>query len=525
MSRWLSIGLVALVLLPTMAWAAGYSGVIQSLSADGTRVTIKLPSKDQEKSFSLGKTTTLTLDGKPAIPEQLQVGQGISIFTDAQDKIVTKAIARTVVAAKPAIEKPEDEPTPKPTGKVTRKTTGKSPRDNDGDATVPGDWPQYRGPQRDNISTETGLLDKWPPGGPALVWQIDGLGEGYSSVSLFGGTIFTMGTRGSEELLIALNRTDGSVKWTRRTGSVRGDGQGGGPRGTPTVDSDRVYALGANGDLVCANVDTGEVVWELNILKEFDGGNITWGISESVLIDGDRLICTPGGKAATVAALNKFTGKTIWKSVVDGTPQASYASPIAIDVGGVRQYVNYVHTAVIGVRATDGQPLWGNGASANGTANCSAPVAVGNYVFTASGYGTGGALFQLASQNNQTRAEVLYRTNKMKNHHGGMVIHNNSLYGFDEQILTCLDLKTGNVTWQDRSVGKGSLTMADGKLILRSEGGPLALATVTTKGYQELGRFDQPDRSGRPAWSHPVVAGGKLHLRDWDKLLVYDLKP
>ncbi len=525
MSRRITTLLIALVLIPSMTWAASYSGIIQSLSADGTRVTVKIPSKNLEKSFTLGKTSTLTLDGKAAKPDQLQVGQGISIFTDTADRLVTKAIARTVVAAKPAADNPPDESPLKPVTKATRKPTGKTPRDNDGDSVAPGDWPQYRGPQRDNISTETGLLDKWPQGGPALVWQIDGLGEGYSSLSLVGGTIFTMGTRGGDEFMIALNRNDGSVKWTRRTGSVRGDGQGGGPRGTPTVDSDRVYALGANGDLVCANVDTGEVVWELNILREFDGGNITWGISESVLIDGDRLICTPGGKAATVVALNKFTGKTIWKSVVEGTPQASYASPIAVDVGGVRQYVNFVHTAVIGVRATDGQPLWGNGASANGTANCSAPVADGPYVFTASGYGTGGALFQLATQGNQTRAEVKYRTNKMKNHHGGMVLHNGYLYGFDEQVLTCLDLRTGNPAWQDRSVGKGSLTVADGKLILRSEGGPLALATMTPKGYQELGRFDQPDRSNRPAWSHPVVAGGKLYLRDWDKLLVYELKP
>lgn len=498
--------------------AAIYSGTVEAVGENGQSLKVKLTSKQMSKVFVLTPSTPITLDGKKAEVKSLEVGQLVSVFTDSQDRRVTKINARMAVA-----EPSETPATPK---EERTKPAAKSKKDDDGLTTsAAGDWPQYRGPNRDNISLETGLLDQWPTGGPRLLYSHDGYGEGYSSVAIVGDTIFTLGTQGDTEVLFALQRDNGDVKWTRRMGQSRGDGQGGGPRGTPTVDADRVYALGANGDLVCANVDTGEVVWQLNILQEFGGNNITWGISESILIDDDRLICTPGGRAATMVALNKFTGKPVWRSNIEGSPMAAYSSPIAINVGGVRQYVNFVHTGVVGVRASDGQPLWGQNASANGTANCSSPVYSDGYVFTASGYGTGGALFQLASnRNNQTSAELKYATKQMKNHHGGMVLKDGYLYGFDEQILTCLDLRSGKPAWQDRSVGKGSLVMADGKLFLRSEGGPLALAAATPQGYRELGRFDQPERSGRPAWAHPVVAGGKLYIRDWDKLFVFDVK-
>jgi outer membrane protein assembly factor BamB len=283
--------------------------------------------------------------------------------------------------------------------------------------------------------------------------------------------------------------------------------------------------LGANGDLVCARIADGSVVWSDNILQTYQGNNIVWGISESVLIDGNQLICTPGGQAATVVALDKRTGKPIWRSLVQGAPQAGYSSPIVVTVGNVRQYVNFVHTGVVGIRANDGTPLWGQRASANDTANCSAPLATADVVFTASGYGTGAALFRLAGRGNQVASEVVYTTKEMKNHHGGMVLLDGYVYGFDEAILTCLDLRTGKPAWQNRSVGKGSVTYADGKLYLRSEEGPVALAAATPEGYRELGRFTPPNRTGRPAWAHPVIAGGRLYIRDQDTLAVFHLKP
>jgi len=394
----------------------------------------------------------------------------------------------------------------------------------DGPREVAVNWPQYRGPHRDDISAEKGLLQQWPTGGPKLVFQSDGLGEGYSSVSVVDDTIFTMGTIDKEEHLFALARDGGAKKWSVHTGQNRNDGMGNGPRCTPTVDGDRVYALGANGDLVCVKAESGDVVWKTNILKEFNGNNIAWGISESVLIDGEKLICTPGGRNATFAALDKLTGQTVWMSQVQGNPPAAYSSIIAIDVGGVRQYVNFVHNGVVGVRASDGEMLWRQSESANGTANCSSPLYADGFVFTASNYGVGGACFELTTADGKTSSRLVYETKHMKNHHGGMVLLDGYIYGFDDGVLTCLELKTGKQAWQNRSVGKGSLTCADGHLYLRSENGPIALAIATPKEYTEKGRFEQPGRSGRPAWAHPVVAGGRLYIRDQDKMLVYDVQ-
>lgn len=508
-------GLAAIAMLAATlpaVFAAVYSGKVEAVSDDGKQLIIKLASKDETKSFALTSTTQLTVDGKKAKPEDILAGQTVVVITDGKDRQATKVTLRTVK---------EGEPAAKPAApKAAQKSAKKSATVVRSAEAAPGDWPQHRGPNRDNISTEKGLLARWPDGGPSLAFRRTGLGEGYSSVAVVGGVIYTLGTRDDDEYLFALSPDSDSPKWATKTGRKRNDGTGNGPRGTPTVDGEHVYALGANGDLVCAAKDSGDVVWKLNILQEFGGDNITWGISESVLIDGDRLICTPGGKAATMVALDKLTGKPIWGAKVPGAPQAAYSSVIAVDVGGVRQYVNYVHTGVVGVRANNGTPLWGNPASANGTANCSTPVAANGFVFTASGYGTGGALFRLGG----SQAEVVYTTREMKNHHGGMVALDGKLYGFDEAVLTCLDLQSGKVVWQNRSVGKGSLTYADGQLYLRSENGPVALAAASPKGYDENGRFEPPDRSGKPSWSHPVVAGGKLYLRDQDTLLVYDIK-
>ncbi|MBI1347655.1 PQQ-binding-like beta-propeller repeat protein [bacterium] len=497
--------------------AAIYSGEIEAVSTGTRTITIRIASQDKSMTFQLGPTGRVQSGTKAIQLDVVKVGQIATVTTGSDAKVATKISVRdpkpAEAASKPAIKPTRTEPMPE-------KSTVSSNVE-----VVIGDWPQYRGANRDNISLEKGLLTSWPSNGPKVAWEQSGFGEGYSSVSIVGDTIFTLGTQSGQETLFALNRDGGQQKWSISTGRVFQDGgQGNGPRGTPTVDGDRVYALGAHGDLVCAKVADGDVLWRLNILETFQGNNIVWGISESVLIDGEKLICTPGGKAATMVALDKMTGRPIWRAMIPGAPQAGYSSPIAIDVGNVRQYVNFVHTGVVSVRATDGNPLWGQQASANDTANCSSPVAMENLVFTASGYGTGGALFRLASRSNATQSEVVYTTKEMKNHHGGMVLLDGYVYGFDEGILTCLDLKTGKPAWQNRSVGKGSLTYADGRLYLRSEGGPLALCAASPEGYEELGRFDPPNRSNRAAWAHPVVAGGKLYIRDQDTLTVFDVK-
>jgi len=517
--------------LPLVASAAEtVSGSVVSVDAQGGRIVIKDKSKMTNRSFQVPKNTQISLDGKTALLNRVEAGQSVTVFFtgNVASRLIVRAEKKDEGSAVSA--KPMPMPTPKSEPKVASipktpvrpaTTTKSAPA---ATANTGTSWSQFRGPLRDNISRETGLLKQWPEDGPQSGWSVSGIGEGYSSVSISDGKVFTMGNIGDDEMVIALDLASGDKLWSTRSGRAYREGQGNGPRGTPTVDADRVYALGANGDLVCLDTATGNRRWHLNILSEFAANNIVWGISESVLIDGERLICTPGGRDATMVALNKMTGKLMWRSQVPSSPQAAYSSAIAIEVGGVRQYVNFTHGGVVGVRASDGAPMWGQRESSNGTANCSSAIFENNSIFTASGYGTGGALFRLTSRGGQTVSEMAYSTREMKNHHGGMVALDGYLYGCDEAVLTCLELRTGKVAWQNRSVGKGSLTMADGRLYVRSEQGPIALVEVNSQQYIEHGRFQQPQRSGRPSWSHPVVAEGKLFLRDMDRLLTYQVQ-
>lgn len=386
------------------------------------------------------------------------------------------------------------------------------------------DWPQFLGPARDNHSPDTGLLSQWPEGGPQLVKTIEGLGIGFSNMAIVDGTLYTMGNRGEREYVMAFNLDSGEKVWEFDNASAYHNGYGDGPRSTPTVDGDLLYALGGQGDLVCLERKSGTKVWQKNIVKEFHSGVPGWGICESVLIDGEKLICTPGGKDATMVALDKKTGSTIWTAAVPENDRPAYASPIEIQVGPVRQFVQFTARGTIGVRAADGKFLWRDDSSANGTANCCAPAAEGNMVVTSSGYGKGATMVELTSSGDQTTAKFEWHTNDLKIHHGGMVLLDGHIYGSNEGVLTCLELKTGAVKWQNRSVGKGSVTYADGKVVLRSEAGPVALLEASPAEYKELGRFDQPQRSKARAWTYPVVIGGKLYLRDQDILLVYSIK-
>lgn len=384
-------------------------------------------------------------------------------------------------------------------------------------------WNQFGGPRRDNRSTDTGLLDSWPEEGPELVGTAEDLGIGYSSPAFAAGRVLTMGSRGDDEFVICLDAESLAEKWSTRIGRTRGDGMGGGPRGTPTIDGDRVYALGASGDLACLALDDGRALWSGNVLQVFGGETIVWGMSESPLIDGDRVVVTPGGKEATMVALDKRTGRPVWRALVPGAPQAAYSSIVTVETGGVRQYVNFVHSGLVGIRAADGTVLWGDDSAANATANCSAPLAWKQGVFAASGYGAGGALLALAGGRQGVRATPLWKTKEMKNHHGGMVIDRDHLYGCDEGLLTCIELATGRVTWQHRSVGKGAVVWADGKLVVRSEEGPVALVEATPRAYVERGRFTPEHTSDRPAWPHPVISGGRLWLRDQERMDVYEI--
>lgn len=383
-------------------------------------------------------------------------------------------------------------------------------------------WPQWRGPQRTGISTETGLLQLWPESGPPLQWQIPGIGEGYSSVSIADDRIFTMGNIGSDEYVFALDLTTGQMLWRTRNGNGYTNGAGDGPRSTPTIDQERVYALGARGDLSCLRVQDGSMIWTRNILNDFQGGNISWGICESVLIDHHRLIVTPGGKNACIVAVDKQTGETLWQ-----TPGLSdrpgYASPISVQVGSVKQYVTFTSQGLVGVSAQDGRFLWRYDRAANGTANVSTPIFHNGNVFSSSGYGTGCGLVNLSVSGTRIKAEEVYFNRNMQNHHGDVLLFEGHIYGFSGSVLTCLEFQTGAIAWQHRSVGKGSLVYADGHLYCLSENGVIGLVNATPDGYRETGRFRLPERSAWNTWAHPVVAGGRLYIRDKDTLWCYDV--
>jgi outer membrane protein assembly factor BamB len=387
------------------------------------------------------------------------------------------------------------------------------------------DWPNFNGPRRDNKSSESGLLPSWPDGGPKLAWMSRGMGVGYSSVSVVKGVVYTMGNKGTTEAIIALDAGTGEKIWSTPFCWAARLSAGDGPRSTPSVSDGAVYGLGGYGDLVCLDANSGAIRWQKNILTEFGGQNLTWGICESVLVDGDRLICTPGGDKASLVALDRQTGAVLWKSLLPDKDRASYASAVIAELGGIRQYVQLTGSGTVGVRADTGEFLWRENSAANGTANCSSPLVAGDFVFSSSNYGTGGALVKLAASGSTVKAELVYHTHDMSVHHGDMVIVDGLLYGSsDPGVLTCLELSAGKVKWRSRTPGKGSITYADGRLYVRAETGTVALVEATGAGYRELGRIEQPNRSGSSAWSHPVVAAGKLFLRDQDLLLCYDLR-
>jgi outer membrane protein assembly factor BamB len=583
----------------------------------------------------------------------------------------------------------------------------------------PDDYPQWRGPNRDGISADKGLLKEWPEGGPPIAWQVDHVGVGYSSIAIKDGLIVTMGDLGGVEHVIALRAKDGSRVWAvqpepmsaalaervdreftkidrnedgkvdevealaglgwdfykhdrgadqlgdiaARAGRVfaaldadgdgrltyaeagnqlrdqfgridtadqskaaelaqsraaeliaaadadndgkvsrkesrtnyldrifsraderdpqsrKGDdlltreevaayftkreagqdgvltaqevadyyrqnvtsgdgflsrdelqgiyggyrnGMGDGPRGTPTIDGDRVYAEGGNGDVTCLDLQTGKTIWHVSLTGDLGGGRPGWGYSESPLVVGDLVIVTPGGKQGTLAALHKMTGNVIWQSD-QNTEAAHYSSPIVAEIGGVKQIVQFARQTAFGVTLDDGKLLWQYSGANNGTANCCTPIVDQDHVFVASAYGTGGGLAKISSDGGAQTAEEVYFEKKMAIHHGGIVKIGDYLYSNGGGTLICINFLSGDIAWQDRSVGKGSLVAADGMLYVLSEKQELALVEATPEEYREHGRIKM-ESQGRPSWAHPVVAGGRLYVRDQQMLTAYELR-
>lgn len=585
------------------------------------------------------------------------------------------------------------------------------------------DWPQWRGPNADGVSLETGLLKEWPEGGPRVLWQVDSVGVGYSSIAVKEGRIYTLGDLDGVEHILCLNVRDGQLIWAKQPGpleqllaervenefkqfdknqdgrvdefeglsrfgwdfikydrpvadadvpaialrridsllekidanadgnlafdegspffrdtfdrmdtedkttdaaalaakrtetyfkdldtdgdqkltrkeiqrtaldrhfgridqrdpatskgddvltpdevkqalekheagrdgvltkqevldyyvrnNVAGDGElsvdelraafggyrngmGDGPRSTPTVDTDRIYVEGGNGDVACMAADDGQTIWYVNLSKDFGGGTPGWGYSESPLVVGDLVIVTPGGKKGTIAALDKMTGTVIWQSssVTEG---AHYSTPVVATINGVEQIVQFGNQSVFGVSLTDGTQLWSYKAPANGTANCCTPIIEDNLVFASSAYGTGGGLVKVNNADGTQQAEEVYFERKFQCHHGGIVKIGDYMYSNAGGTLTCMNFKTGEIAWQARSSGKGSLIAADGMLYLLGEGHEVALAEATPDEYREHGKF-KLQAHGRPAWAHPVIADGVLYIRDQESLTAYDIR-
>jgi outer membrane protein assembly factor BamB len=399
------------------------------------------------------------------------------------------------------------------------------------------DWPQWRGPNRDGRSAEQGLLKAWPKAGPPVAWKATGLGRGLSSVSVVGGRVFTMGDRAGAQHVIALSATDGKTLWATKVGPTH-DEEYGGPRSTPTVDGALVYAIGTDGDLVCLEAATGKERWRKSLARDFGGQMMSmWKFSESPLVDGNRLVFTPGSRDAALVAVDKTTGKEIWRAALpslgsQGKDGAGYSSIVVSEAAGVRQYVQLLGRGLVGVRATDGKFLWGYNRVANSVANISTPLVRGDYVFASTGYGTGSALVQLSRSGDGVAAREVYflGASTLQNHHGGLVLVGDHVYGGQGQsrgLPVCVELTTGKVAWGGniRNAGEGSagVTYADGNLYFRYQNGLMMLIEASPGAYKENGSFMIPGVQD-PSWPHPVVSGGRLYLREQDALYAYDVK-
>lgn len=421
-------------------------------------------------------------------------------------------------------------------------------------AATPTGWWGWRGPDRTAKSPDTGLLEEWPEGGPPLVWQAEGLGNGFSSVAVTGGVIYTLGDdfvegegeelEGGDEYAIALDAEDGTQLWRTRVGAAWAESSlFPGSRSTPSVVGNAVVVLASDGTLSRLDAETGAIEWSRDLGADFSAevapasAGVHWTYSESPLIDGDRVVVSPGVPGAALVALQLADGSEIWRAEVSdlgeiGADGAGYSSIRISNGGGVRQYVQLIGKGLVGVRAEDGQFLWGYNRVANDVANIPTPLIDGDFVFASTGYGTGAALLELAPTDDggvSAREVYFLEGETFQNHHGGMVLHEGVVYagtGHNRGFPIAVEMATGDILWgPERNEGRGSaaIAFADGKLYLRYQtGGRMILMDASPEGYVERGTFEIPDVND-PSWSHPVILDGRLYLREQDRIYVYDV--
>ena len=385
-------------------------------------------------------------------------------------------------------------------------------------------WPQFHGPNRDNISTEKNLLKKWPENGPALLWTAKGLGHGYSSISIADGMIYTAGSIEKNTVIIALN-LEGRILWQVKNGKPwTGDRPG--TRGTPTIDGNRLYHQSPHGDLICLNAKTGDRIWEFNIIEKFKSKIPNWALAESLLVDGNHLISCPGGPQTCMVAINKKTGSVVWKAPGIGEP-AGYASPALFEHKGLRIITTLTLKSMIGVNADTGELLWRIKHESYADENVMMPIFHDGEVFIST-LKAGSVKWKLNVKDGKVSLEEIWRTEELDNHHGGVILINGNLYGTstfrNRNLLVCLDFKTGRNKYMDKCVGKVSLTYADGMLYALSIDGVMGLVRPTPAGHELVSSFEIPKGGKGNSWAHPVVCGGKLYIRHGEFLYAYSLR-
>lgn len=535
-----------------------------ALGAMGAKAAAALPDlvhalSDKDTWAALAASEALGTIGEPALPAVIQ-----ALETDSRPEIARiragLALRRMGVVAKPALPAlrkalqdksqrlrelaaqciEEIESGQKPTvsdasrGSASHRTVLAATRPA-ADPGASGDWPGFRGAHRDGVCLETGLAASWPPDGPKLLWKLEGLGKGYSSVAIASGRLFTMGDRPLDgkdsQFVLAFDLATRKELWAARVGPPHNDG----PRCTPTVDGDVLYALGTDGDLVCLETATSKQRWRKSLVKDFGGRMMSmWKFSESPLVDGDKLICTPGASDAALVALDKKTGNVIWKCKVPdlgpkGKDGAAYSSAVAAEIDGVRQYIQILGRGAVGVAAQDGKLLWSYNRIANGTANVPTPIVRGNQVFVTTSYKTGAALLKISGKDGKFSAEEIYFLSpaEFENHHGGVVLVGDYVYGghgLNAGQPVCIHLSTGEIVWKPKAPVRGSAAVvyADGHLIFRYDRGAVCWIEATPQEFRLQGKFKAVTSDG-PAWAYPVVHDKRLYLRHSNVLACYDL--
>ena len=392
------------------------------------------------------------------------------------------------------------------------------------------DWPQWRGPQRNGHSAETGLLREWPADGPKLLWRVNNVGSGFSTPSVVGGRLYLLGNDGlTNEFALALSATDGRRLWSARLGKVGRPGQNPnypGARSTPTLDGKFLYALGSDGDVVCLETANGQPRWHKHLVADFAGRPGEWAYAESPLVDGDALICTPGGSNATMVALRKRTGALLWKCALPGADDAGYASAAVAEFSGVRQYVQFLAQGLAGVEAKTGRLLWRYARTAKGAPGVVMTLVSDGYVFSSTAV-AGGALIRPVLKDGAFVAEEIYFNHKLRFDMGGVVKVGDYLYGTPGASVVCAEFKTGAIQWQERSKSLTWLA-ADGRLYVHAEDGSIALLEPTAEAYREKSRFTPPHRpvtrDNFTALTYPVLADGRLYVREFNSLWCYEVK-